>query len=286
MKCSIIIPVYDEEDDISNCLVSLTSQTFKDFEIIIVDDGSKDYTLNMVKQCIDAYDLDIKILEQDHEGPGAARNLGAQHAKGDILIFIDADMTFEPNYINNLIKPLSPEQGEWFGTTHDNEIATNTDNIWSRLWGKIRVSPENATDVKIFRAIKKKTFIDMGGFDPKYGYADDQTLWFKYKLGPTVSKNTKCYHNNPDTLMETFKQARWIGTSWPARFKIFDIRVIRQMAVLVSFILLPFAILAKTFLQVIKKRVGIWNGIKFYSCKFTGYLVGVARAIFMERFSK
>ena len=286
MKCSIIIPVYDEEDDISNCLVSLTSQTFKDFEIIIVDDGSKDYTLNMVKQCIDAYDLDIKILEQDHEGPGAARNLGAQHAKGDILIFIDADMTFEPNYIENLIEPLSPGQGEWFGTTHDYEVATNTNNLWSSLWGEIRVSPENAVEVRIFRAIKKDIFLKMGGFDPKYGYADDQTLWFKYTMGPNVAPNTTCYHNNPDTLKGTFKQARWIGASWPERFKMFGIPVVRFFVLLISFILLPFAILAKTFLQVVKKRVGPWNGIKFYSCKFTGYLVGVTRAIFMARFSK
>ena len=80
---TVIIPVYNEERSIENCIRSLRNQSVP-LEIIVVDDGSKD---NSVKIC---EGLGIKVLKQNHQGPGAARNLGARNAKGEILILVDA----------------------------------------------------------------------------------------------------------------------------------------------------------------------------------------------------
>ena len=55
-------------------------------------------------------------------------------------------------------------------------------------------------------------------FDPKYGYADDQTLWFKYGIKPIVAENAICYHQNPNNLREVYKQSRWIGASIDNKF--------------------------------------------------------------------
>ncbi len=277
-KVSIIIPVYNEEKDIGKALESLKQQIHKDFEIIIVDDGSTDNTLEIVRQ------FKARILNQNHQGPGLARNLGAKEAKGEILIFVDADMIFDKNYIKNLISPiLKDKAGKIIGTTHDYEIATNIDNKWSALWGEIRVSKEQAKEVKIFRAIRKDKFIELGGFDQKYGYADDQTFWFKYKIKPIPAKNTTCYHKNPLSLKGTYKQARWIGASWKERYTLFKISVLNYLGVLLYFIFLPFLILAKSMQTKLKSSFSIKDIAKFYSVKFAGYGVGIFRAVYLNK---
>src|SRR5258708_40324123 len=100
MKVSVIIPVYNEEEVIGECLSSLKKQSAKDFEIIVVDDGSYDSTLEILQA------FDVRIFKQNHHGPGVARNLGAKHAKGKILVFVDADMTFDRDFVKNLSKPI------------------------------------------------------------------------------------------------------------------------------------------------------------------------------------
>lgn len=274
MKVSVIIPAYNEESDIADCLKSLKEQSYKNFEIIVVDDGSTDNTLEIIKKF-----KNITVLKQNHKGPGLARNLGARNAEGEILVFIDADMTFDKDYLKNLIAPILKDK-EIIGTTHDYEIAMNTRNWISDLWGKIRVSKENAKDVKIFRAIRKGKFLEMGGFDPKYGYADDQTFWFKYKIKPEVAKDTICYHKNPETLKGTYKQARWIGASWKERYLFFRIPILNYFAVLMLFVLVPLI----AFYKAIKtKKYSFAGKFKFYFYKFLGYSIGVFRAVYLNR---
>lgn len=277
MLVSVIIPTYNEEKDIAECLKSLKNQSYKNIEIIAVDDGSIDGTRDIIKKF-----RKVKLIEGQHKGPGFSRNLGARQAKGEILIFIDSDMTFDKSYIKNLIKPILKDK-RIIGTTHDFEIATNTDNKWSSLWGKIRVSKENAKDVRIFRAIRKDKFLELGGFDPKYGYADDQTFWFKYKIKPFVAENTICYHKNPETLKGTYKQARWIGASWRERYAVFRIPILNYISIPILFVLMPFAVLLKS---IKPSRANFLERIRFYFAKFYGYLLGVSRAIFMRKFAK
>src|SRR3990167_7427329 len=142
MKVSVVIPTYNEEKDIISCIKSLFNQTYKKFEIIVVDDGSTDKTLDIIAQF-----KKVRVLKQNHLGSGVARNLGAKYAKGQILVFVDADMTFDKDYLKNLIKPILKDKiGNVIGTTHDYEIATNTDNIYSSLYGRVRVGKEQAKD--------------------------------------------------------------------------------------------------------------------------------------------
>ena len=77
---SVVIPTYNEEKDIGLCLSSLKEQSYKNLEVIVVDDGSTDKTREIVKKF-----KKIKLIEGEHKGPGFSRNIGARHAKGDIL---------------------------------------------------------------------------------------------------------------------------------------------------------------------------------------------------------
>ncbi len=100
-KISIIIPVYNVEKYIGKCLLSLIEQTFKDFEIIAVNDGSKDDTLKILKHFEEKYDR-ITVIDQKNGGISAARNAGLEIARGEYLCFIDSDDYVSPTYLEEL----------------------------------------------------------------------------------------------------------------------------------------------------------------------------------------
>ncbi len=93
IKVSIIMPVYNVEDILEETLNYLIKQSTKKIEIICVDDGSSDNSLNILKEYETKY-KNIKILQQNHEGAGAARNKGIKEAKGEYLLFLDSDDIF------------------------------------------------------------------------------------------------------------------------------------------------------------------------------------------------
>ena len=225
-EVSVIIPVYNEAKYIGLCLTSLTKQTHPAYEVIVVDDGSTDDTVTIVQAFI-ARDHRFRLLNQNHQGPGEARNLGAQHAHGDILLFCDADMTFAPEYIEKLIAPIV--HGECVGTFSKEEYVANFENFWARSWNlhdgiyTDKRHPENWPDHhEVFRAVDKELFIAAGGFSSK-GSGDDRTLADKLSQKAQVAWGAVCYHYNPDSPGEVFRQARWYGRGIriPLSWKVF-----------------------------------------------------------------
>ena len=87
-KISIIIPLYNKEKIVQRSVNSVLCQSVSDFELIIVDDGSTDNSLSVVKSIKDNR---IHIIEQENGGPSKARNTGVKHAKGEWILFLDAD---------------------------------------------------------------------------------------------------------------------------------------------------------------------------------------------------
>ncbi len=96
-KFSIIVPVYNVEKYIAKCLDSIKEQTFNDYEVIVVNDGTKDNSMDIVKR------YDFKIVNQKNQGLSSARNTGVKHATGEYLIFIDSDDYIE----NDLLKKIN-----------------------------------------------------------------------------------------------------------------------------------------------------------------------------------
>lgn len=89
-KISIIIPVYNKEKYLDKCLQSILSQSFRDYEVICVDDGSTDFSLTILKEYANDNN-NFKVFSKNNEGPGSARNYGLKKASGEYILFLDAD---------------------------------------------------------------------------------------------------------------------------------------------------------------------------------------------------
>lgn len=99
---SIIIPVYNLEDYIKKCMDSIISQTINNIEILIIDDGSTDSTLEIIEEYCQK-DVRFKLLKSDHQGTASARKLGIEFAHGDFLTFVDGDDWLEYDAIENML---------------------------------------------------------------------------------------------------------------------------------------------------------------------------------------
>lgn len=105
MKYSIIVPAYNTEKYIDKCLKSIFSNTYKNFEVIIVNDGSTDKTEDIINKYIKKYD-NIIYIKQKNMGLSLARNNGVKKATGDYLLFIDSDDYVEKNLLENINKDI------------------------------------------------------------------------------------------------------------------------------------------------------------------------------------
>lgn len=102
---SVIIPVYNTERYLKQCLDSVVNQTYPNLEIICINDGSKDGSLEVLQQYADR-DGRVRILDRENAGVSAARNDGLVHAKGDYILFVDADDWIEPYTCENAVRGM------------------------------------------------------------------------------------------------------------------------------------------------------------------------------------
>ena len=108
---SIIVPVYNAQDYIRKCLNSIIKQSYADIEIIIVNDGSTDNSINTIQDLM-IEDNRIKIINRENGGLSAARNTGIAHAKGEFLMFVDSDDELEKNAIEQLYNDINKNQSD------------------------------------------------------------------------------------------------------------------------------------------------------------------------------
>ena len=104
MKASIIVPVFNGEEYIGTCIQSLVDQTYKELEILIINDGSSDRTVDI---CRSFHDDRIRIVTQENQGVSAARNRGIKESLGDVLLFVDSDDWVDRNFVEELTAPFN-----------------------------------------------------------------------------------------------------------------------------------------------------------------------------------
>lgn len=108
-KYSLIVPVYNVEKYISACINSILNQTFDDYEVIIVDDGSTDCSLKAIEEIAENNKEKIKVIHQENQGLGEARNTGLRHANGEYIWFIDSDDTIDVSALRQIDEKIQKE---------------------------------------------------------------------------------------------------------------------------------------------------------------------------------
>lgn len=103
MMISIIVPVYNSEKYIDRCLDSILNQTYKDLEIVLVNDGSNDQSLKILENYA-LRDTRIKVVNQENKGVAAARNTGLDNATGDYILYVDSDDWIENNMVERMVE--------------------------------------------------------------------------------------------------------------------------------------------------------------------------------------
>lgn len=117
---SVVIAVYERADELSELLQSLESQSNKNFEIVVVDDGSP----SPLKPLTEKHQskLDIQYHYKTNSGPGLSRNFGMKKAKGNYFVFLDSDTTVAPNYIENVYRNLQQNYVDFFGGADTDDL--------------------------------------------------------------------------------------------------------------------------------------------------------------------
>jgi glycosyltransferase involved in cell wall biosynthesis len=209
MRASVVIPAYDEAHAIGDCLDSLRTQSIDDFEVIVVDDGSTDDTAAIARA------RGARVVSVAHGGPARAKNTGASVARGDVLVFVDADHSLGPRCLERLCAPILA--GTSVGTFTADIMVANPGNRWARCWTFNRGARpghhfprELPAQWENFRAVRRVDFVRVGGYDD-VGYGEDMTLAPKLGALADVVPGAEMLHRHPDTLREVWRNARWVG---------------------------------------------------------------------------
>jgi len=183
---SVVIPCYNSEKTIRDTAGSVLGQTRPDFELIIVDDGSKDGTAAAV-QSID--DPRIRYIRQENSGPSVARNTGIEAARGDYIAFLDHDDLWFPGFLEKTTALLDrdPEavmvvtNQYWQKHPSDNETTLHDCVELDNTRGEIFFMDIIRRNIISTSAcvVRRETLLECGGFDPELRVAEDYHLWLK-----------------------------------------------------------------------------------------------------------
>jgi len=197
---SVIIPLYNKSATIEKTLDSVFNQTCQDFEVIVVDDGSKDDSLEKVKKT--KKDDRLNIMTQENKGASAARNKGVSAAKYSFIAFLDADDNWEPNFIEEIIKVINKNNSchviSTGGRIIDEKKVTERIDVRKKI-GTV-FNPEVFENPYLYMhtssmVIEKKVFIDAGMFPEHMKTNEDLACFFRIILKHKLFFINTCLSN-------------------------------------------------------------------------------------------
>ena len=133
IKISIIVPVYNSEKCLQKCLQSIHIQNYKEFEVVIINDGSTDNSLNIIEE-FTAKDARFKSFSKPNTGVSSSRNFGLSKSEGDYVTFIDSDDTIEYNYLSSYIEKIKKNKSDlicqgYASLYYNYQLITKLDNV-------------------------------------------------------------------------------------------------------------------------------------------------------------
>lgn len=180
-KFSVVIPVYNRETVIARAVRSLQTQTCKDWELIIIDDGSVDGTAKAVEPFLS--DSRIQYVRQENRGAQAARNHGLKLAKGEYLCFLDSDDELLPDFLAEMLAAyeMHPEVGCVYCWTeakhHDGAVYLRKDTLEGDIYA--RALEQGYVTSPTFLTMKRNCFDVIGTWDESFHACQDDDICFR-----------------------------------------------------------------------------------------------------------
>lgn len=189
---SIILPSYNNADTIIETLQSIEKQTYRNMEVIIVDDGSQDNLKLILEEYQSNSSLNITYHYQENAGPSVARNQGVTIANGKFLLFVDADDRIHESYVAKGVQILEENQ--------DINIVYADAEFFGATTGKWELAEFNLVSflkyncIPIFAMLRRDVFLSVGKFDTNLNFTEDWELWIR------IIKTYGGVHKIPETL--------------------------------------------------------------------------------------
>jgi len=226
---SIIVPVYNRPDEVKELLESLSLQTFKDFELVLVEDGSTNPCSNEVEAWRSI--MQIHYIVKENTGRSDTRNAGMQHAKGDYFIFFDSDCIIPLHYLETANRLLHENYADCFGgpdsehpsfSNLQKAVSYAMTSFWTT--GGIRGGKVNMEKFKprtFNMGFSREVFEEVGGFKDMYGEDIDLSIRIN-QAGFTTKlyRETFVYHKRRVNLKKFYKQVHIFGQARINLFKL------------------------------------------------------------------
>lgn len=185
---SVIIPIYNTRDYIIECLESVRQQTYSDYEVIVVNDGSTDDSEKLILDFIRDNHLDnFRLICKENGGLCSARNLGLQHANGQWIVFIDSDDWLEKTFFESMVLAQSKYHADYvLAGFRAYDIKTGLFDVWSNYTVKNGILPQDLKSLKsmdyAWARMYKKSIIDEHSlkFDERIRFCEDNAFNFDY----------------------------------------------------------------------------------------------------------
>ena len=292
MFFSVIIPVFNRPSEAFELLLSLSNQSYKDFEVILVEDGSE----NKADQIASSFHsiLSLRYFFQKNQGQGFARNFGMKQAKGDFFVILDSDVILPENYLSILKSVLLSRKLDAFGgpdaaASDFSDLQKAMDFAMTSCWttggirGKLK-DPSKYQARGFNMGVSRQVFESIGGFvDPNRGEDIEWSIRIK-KAGFTLElvEEAFVYHKRKNTLVSFAKQAFSFGRN-RVNVSRFHPEAIKLVHWLPTFFLLFLLVIGGNFLFfdfypfLHLGILGVWGGLVILSStlKYKSPWVGV-----------
>ncbi len=272
-KISVVIPARNEEEDIVDTLNAVAKQEYPNKEVIVVNDGSTDKTQKLVEDFSKKHKY-VKLINYEKGHSAAfARNRGAENAKGEIIVFLDADTGINEGFLKYIAEDFSDFDVQAVGNGKQNTYT----NLLSHLLALLAYTPKKSRMGKKRRlvnefvgfnafVIKRKPFIKIGGFNEKVFYYEDEEMtrrFFSNGFKAVWDPRPLFYSLQPSTWKGFYRQYAWSGKGI-ATIKNKKLRRKRSIYCLIKvlFVFFPFLLMAFSL------KLGISALLAFYAITY------------------
>jgi glycosyltransferase involved in cell wall biosynthesis len=208
-RVTVVIAAYNAAEFLGRCLNSLQNQTFRDFDVVVVDDGSTDATSLIAEQS-----AGVHVIRQSNSGPGAARAEGSRNRYSEYLAFIDADDTWMPDRLSRLVDAADSDRETAFFTSNAIVVDLSGNDIGRFYSEDLQFEPRARQRETIARhnfvfnscLVRRTAFETAGGFSPDREIvgAEDYDLWLRLiaggDLGGCIDEPLCSYYLRPESL--------------------------------------------------------------------------------------